>query len=43
MNNEVDAIMEAEKNNGDSCADAIAAVATVCLFVLALVFWLSNQ
>lgn len=43
MNNQVDAIMEAEKNDGDSFADAIAAIATVCLFVATVIFWLSNQ
>lgn len=43
MTNEVDAIQQAEKQSGDSCADAMAAVATVCLFVGTVVFWLTNQ
>ena len=32
-----------EQNNGDSCVDAMAAMATVCLFVVAVIFWISNQ
>ncbi|WP_461482206.1 hypothetical protein [Porticoccus sp.] len=43
MTNEVDAIQQAEAQSGDSCADAIAAVATVFLFVATVIFWLSNQ
>lgn len=43
MTNEVDAIQQAEKQTGDSCADAFAAIATVSLLVLTMVFWLSNQ
>jgi hypothetical protein len=32
-----------EQESDDSCVDAIAAVASVCLFVIGIVFWLSNQ
>ena len=43
MTNEVDAIQQAETQSGDSCADAMAAIATVCLFVGTVVSWLTNQ
>lgn len=43
MNNEVDAVIEAEKTAGDARADAFAAIATVCLLVGVVIFWLSNQ
>jgi len=43
MTNEVDAIQEADKRGGDGCVDAIAAIATVCIFVTAVIFWLSHQ
>lgn len=32
-----------EVQNSDSGADAFAAVATVCLFVATILFWLSHQ
>jgi hypothetical protein len=34
---------EVEQKNDDSCVDAIAAIALVCLFVVVVVFWVSNQ
>tara|TARA_R110001592_G_scaffold260282_1_gene524723 strand:+ start:46799 stop:46927 length:129 start_codon:yes stop_codon:yes gene_type:complete len=34
---------ELEQKNDDSCVDAIAAVAFVCLFVAVVIFWVSNQ
>lgn len=43
MTNEVDAVIEAQKSNGDSCADAFAAVWTICVLVATVVFWLHNQ
>ena len=34
---------QSEQKNSDSCADAIAAIATVSIFIIAVIFWISNQ
>jgi hypothetical protein len=34
---------QSEAQNSDSGADAFAAIATVCLFVVTVLFWLSHQ
>lgn len=34
---------QSEQKNSDSCADAIAAIATVSILIIAVVFWISNQ
>jgi len=34
---------QAESQNSDSCADAIAAIAAVSIFVITILFWIGNQ
>lgn len=34
---------QSEQKNNDSCVDAIAAIATVSIFIIAVIFWISNQ
>jgi len=34
---------QVEQENDDSFTDAMAALASVCLFVIVVVFWISNQ
>ena len=34
---------QSESNNSDGCADAIAAIAAVSIFVVTILFWISNQ
>ena len=34
---------QVEQENDDSCVDAMAALASVCVFVIVIVFWISNQ
>lgn len=34
---------QSEQESSDSCTDALVALAVVCLFVITMVFWVSNQ
>ena len=34
---------QTEVQDSDSCADAMAAIAAVSIFVITLLFWISNQ
>lgn len=34
---------QSESQGSDSCADAIATIASVSIFVIAILFWISNQ
>jgi len=34
---------QTEAQDSDSCADAMAAIAAVSIFVITLLFWISNQ